>query len=92
MRREIEPNQQPYSAVGDTVRLRRGGFPGFASCFASGFSCGLLRDCLVHVVPLPAAVRSYELLNQAWRLVILERREERKLQLIRGLWEREGRA
>ena len=43
-----------------------------------GFSCGILMDFLVHLLRPPAAVCSYELLNQAWRLVFLERRQPRK--------------
>ncbi len=33
-----------------------------------GFSCGLLMEFLVHVFRPPAAVRSFELISQAWKL------------------------
>ncbi len=39
-----------------------------------GFSCGRLTDSLVHAFPMPDAMRSYELLNQAWASVIIARR------------------
>jgi hypothetical protein len=42
-----------------------------------GFSCGPWMDSLVLVFRPPAAVRSYKLLTQAWKLVILERRQRR---------------
>jgi hypothetical protein len=48
-----------------------------AGCVDCGFSCGVLADMVVQVCRPPEVVRSYDLLNRAWRHVIGERRRQR---------------
>lgn len=40
-----------------------------------GFSCGLFSDVLSLFTRFPTLRQSYEWLNEAWRIVLLERRE-----------------
>jgi hypothetical protein len=60
-------------------------------CVQLGFACGVLVDCLVLVLPIPAIRRSYDFLTQEWKLLILERRRRAELPAIPP-WSRVGMA